>query len=47
MIAMFLIWDMMRTAALVRHAWVNIIFEDGSADLWPAHVTVVKNFYGY
>lgn len=42
-----MIWSLMRTAAIWRHRWVHAVFESGVPDRWPAHMDVVKAFYGY
>jgi hypothetical protein len=42
-----MIWDMMRSAAIWRHRLLHAIAEGGDPARWPAHMDVVRAFYGY
>lgn len=40
-------WDDMRTAAIERHRYLNVKYENSCPKLWAMHMAVVKGFYGY
>jgi len=42
-----IIWDIMRSAAIARHLWLNVVFEDSCPVAWAAHMAIVRGFYGY
>jgi hypothetical protein len=42
-----LTWKLMREAAILRHQWVHAVFEGGVSSRWPAHMAVIRSFYGY
>jgi hypothetical protein len=41
------IWDLMRTAAIARHLYLNQMFENSCPKKWALHMAVVRGFYGY
>jgi hypothetical protein len=44
---MMLLWDLMRTAAIARHRFLNQHFENSCPKKWALHMMIVKGFYGY
>jgi hypothetical protein len=41
------IWDIMRTAAVMRHRWINLVFEGSCPTQWAQHMRVIRAVYGY
>lgn len=40
-------WHLLRLAAIARHRWFNITFEDGCPVKWEEHMALIRKFYGY
>jgi hypothetical protein len=45
--AMATSWDLMRAAAIERHRFLNVHFEDSCPKKWAAHMAIVRAFYGW
>jgi hypothetical protein len=41
------VWDLMRDAAIDRHRFLNIHFEDSCPKKWAIHMAIVRAFYGW
>jgi hypothetical protein len=40
-------WDLMRAAAIERHRFLNVHFEDSCPKKWATHMAIVRAFYGW
>lgn len=45
--AMITLHTMMRHAAIMRHRFLNVVFEDSCPVKWEAHMRIVRAVYGY
>jgi len=44
---MFMTWHFLRSAAIARHHFYWMTVQGGHPYAWPAHMAMIRAFYGY